>query len=247
MPVDSPEVPIEPVYSILLVEDDLILARVVQDYLVQNGFGVEVEERGDKAVKRILGDNPDVVVLDVNLPGLNGFEVCRQIRSLYTGAIIMLTARSEDADEILGLDIGADDYLVKPVRPDVLVARLRVHLRRNARTEARPEVEAPPEEVIRVGELVIFTQRRIAELLGEPVKTKHAEFDLLLVLAQNPGVIVSRKALFHTLNPGERFDYRDRSIDLRISRLRRKLNDDSREPVRIKSFRGDGYMLTPES
>ena len=237
MTVNSPEVP---GHSVLLVEDDLILARVVQDYLVQNGFGVAVEERGDNAVGRILRDNPSVVVLDVNLPGLDGFGVCRQIRSLYTGAIIMLTARSEDADEILGLDIGADDYLVKPVRPDVLLARLRVHLRRQPRAEVRPE------EVIHAGELVIFTQRRIAELRGEPVKTKPAEFDLLLILAQNSGATVSRKALFQTLNPGERFDYRDRSIDLRISRLRRKLNDDPQDPVRIKSIRGDGYMLTPD-
>lgn len=222
--------------KIMLVEDDRKLARVVGDYLNEHGYEIAVERYGDVAVGRILEENPDAVILDVNLPEMDGFSVCRQVRESYRGAIIMLTARSGDIDEVLGLELGADDYLVKPVRPTVLLARLSVHLKR---VPSKPTVE----EVIEVGNLRIFPKRRVVELSGMPVDLKAAEFDLLLVLARSPGEIITRAKLFVQCNPGEPYDYKDRSIDLRISRLRKKLGDDSHPPKQILSIRGNGYVL----
>lgn len=224
-------------HTVMLVEDDSKLASVVRDYLREHGYRVEVEKRGDVAAERIVRENPDAVILDVNLPGLDGFSVCRKVRESYSGAIIMLTARSVDVDEVLGLELGADDYLTKPVRPTVLLARLSSHLRRSS------TAKAPVEEVLQVGELKICPKRRHVELHGQTIDLKPAEFDLLLILARAPGTTIERAELFRQINPDEVYDFRDRSIDLRISRLRRKLNDDPQKPHRILSIRGTGYML----
>lgn len=124
--------------TVLLVEDDLKLATIMRAFLQENGFSVEVERHGDRAVDRILAINPDAVVLDINLPGSNGFAICRQVRPLYQGAIVILTARSEEIDEVPGLEVGADDFLSKPVRPMALVARLKLHLRRYGLNENAP-------------------------------------------------------------------------------------------------------------
>ena len=225
--------------SVLLVEDDLELAEVVRDYLTENGFSVSVETRGDTATQRIISETPDLVVLDVNLPGMDGFAVCRMVRDLYPGAIVMLTARNEEVDEILGLEFGADDYLTKPVRPRVLLARLRTHLRKS------PAVNSETQDVIKLGGLEIFPSRRHTELRGSPVELSTAEFDLLVFLAERAGKIVSRVELYQALQ-GETYDAQDRSIDLRISRLRRKLGDTQSNPTRIKSIRGAGYLLSIE-
>jgi two-component system OmpR family response regulator/two-component system response regulator RstA len=225
--------------SVLLVEDDLELAEVVRDYLTENGFSVSVETRGDTATQRIISETPDLVVLDVNLPGMDGFAVCRMVRDLYPGAIVMLTARNEEVDEVLGLEFGADDYLTKPVRPRVLLARLRTHLRKS------PSVNSETQDVIKLGGLEIFPSRRHAELRGSPVDLSTAEFDLLVFLAERAGKIVSRVELYQALQ-GETYDAQDRSIDLRISRLRRKLGDTQSNPTRIKSIRGAGYLLSIE-
>jgi two-component system OmpR family response regulator/two-component system response regulator RstA len=225
--------------SVLLVEDDLELAEVVRDYLTENGFSVSVETRGDTATQRIICETPDLVVLDVNLPGMDGFAVCRMVRDLYPGAIVMLTARNEEVDEVLGLEFGADDYLTKPVRPRVLLARLRTHLRKS------PSVNSETEDVIKLGGLEISPSRRHTELRGSPVDLSTAEFDLLVFLAERAGKIVSRVELYQALQ-GETYDPQDRSIDLRISRLRRKLGDTQSNPTRIKSIRGAGYLLSIE-
>jgi two-component system OmpR family response regulator/two-component system response regulator RstA len=225
--------------SVLLVEDDLELAEVVRDYLTENGFSVSVETRGDTATQRIISETPDLVVLDVNLPGMDGFAVCRMVRDLYPGAIVMLTARNEEVDEVLGLEFGADDYLTKPVRPRVLLARLRTHLRKS------PSVNSETQDVIKLGGLEIFPSRRHTELRGSPVDLSTAEFDLLVFLAERAGKIVSRVELYQALQ-GETYDAQDRSIDLRISRLRRKLGDTQSNPTRIKSIRGAGYLLSIE-
>lgn len=226
-------------HSVLLVEDDQKLARIVREFLEGHGFVVGIEHRGDHAVPRIVAEKPDAVILDINLPGMDGFSVCRAVREFYTGAIVMLTARSEDVDEVLGLDYGADDYLTKPVRPRVLLARLHSHLRRSSALEDDRNVE------IRVGGLSIYPKRRSIELRGVPIEVTSAEFDVLFILAQRAGKTVSRIDLFEQLL-GEKYDYRDRSIDLRISRLRRKLGDNPQNPSRIKSVRGEGYMLSSE-
>jgi two-component system OmpR family response regulator/two-component system response regulator RstA len=225
--------------SVLLVEDDLELAEIVRDYLTENGFSVLVETRGDTATQRIISETPDLVVLDVNLPGMDGFSVCRMVRELYSGAIVMLTARNEEVDEILGLEFGADDYLTKPVRPRVLLARLRTHLKKI------PSVNSGTEDAIKLGGLEIFPSRRHTELRGSPVVLSTAEFDLLVFLAERAGKIVSRVELYQALQ-GEMYDPQDRSIDLRISRLRRKLGDTQSNPTRIKSIRGAGYLLSIE-
>ncbi|MEK0425465.1 MAG: hypothetical protein RJB11_1556 [Planctomycetota bacterium] len=225
--------------SVLLVEDDRELAEIVRDYLIENGFSVSIEMQGDLAVGRILQERPDLVVLDVNLPGMDGFTVCKSVRDQYQGAIVMLTARIEEIDEVLGLEFGADDYLTKPVRPRVLLARLRTHLRKS------PAVNAELEDCISVGGLSVYPSRRHVELRAVPVELTSAEFDLLHFLAQRAGKIVSRAELYESL-AGETYDPQDRSIDLRISRLRRKLGDNQSNPTRIKSVRGTGYLLSIE-
>jgi DNA-binding response OmpR family regulator len=227
-------------HTVLLVEDDQELACFVRDYLSQYEYRVQIESCGSLAVGRILQELPDVVILDVNLPGSNGFEVCREVRSRYPGVILMLTARLEDVDEVLGLENGADDYLAKPIRPSVLLARMKLHLQRQSTTSD------PQDEAIRAGELILYPQRRVVELRGQPVKVSSAEFDLLLILAERKGSIVTRMEIHNTLHPAEEYDYRNRSIDLRVSRLRKKLEDDPAHPVRIKSVWGDGYMLSVE-
>lgn len=227
-------------HTVLLVEDDQELASFVRDYLSQNGYCVHIESCGTLAVGRILQELPDAVILDVNLPGSNGFEVCKEVRSRYPGVILMLTARLEDVDEVLGLENGADDYLAKPIRPSVLLTRMKLHLQRQS-TNSDPQDEA-----IHAGGLVIYLQRRAVELRGQPVKVSSAEFDLLLILAKRKSSIVTRVEIHNTLYPAEVYDYRNRSIDLRVSRLRKKLEDDPSNPVRIKSVWGDGYMLSVE-
>lgn len=224
---------------ILLVEDDHELARVVSEYLTENGYDVRVHGRGDTAAERILRDQPDAVVLDVNLPGLDGLSVCRQVRDRYRGAILMLTARSEEVDEVLGIEFGADDYLAKPVRPRALLARLKSHLRRSGGNEA---AIGPP---LVIGGLVVDPSRRRAELRGIPIDLTSAEFDLLKLLADHAGVPLSRSDIYQSIH-GMRYDSQDRSIDLRISRLRRKIEEDPARPTRIKSVRGTGYLLSIE-
>ena len=223
-------------HRILLVEDDAELASMVADFLTPHGFDVTVEPRGDSAVSRIRHEAADVVVLDVNLPGMDGFAVCRAVRADYRGTIIMLTARGEEVDEVLGLEAGADDYMAKPVRPHALLARIRSHLRRVMPTEQEP---------IAVGSLVVNAARRSVEINGTPIDLTTAEFDLLTVLAQNAGKTLSRNDIYTHIH-GMKYDGLDRSIDLRISRLRKKLGDDPTKPDRIKSIRGVGYMLSVE-
>jgi two-component system OmpR family response regulator/two-component system response regulator RstA len=225
--------------SVLLVEDDHELAEIVHDYLTEHGFSVSVEMRGDVAARRIVHEKPDLVVLDVNLPGMDGFDICKAVRDQYPGAIVMLTARLEEIDEVLGLEFGADDYLKKPIRPRVLLARLRTHLRKNT------DVSIEPESLVQVGGLCIYPSRRHVELRGDPVELTSAEFDLIFYLAQRVGKIVSRTELYEALH-GEEYDPQDRSIDLRISRLRRKLGDNPLTPTRIKSVRGTGYLMSTE-
>jgi len=151
---------------------------------------------------------------------------------------VILTARSEEIDEVLGLEVGADDFLSKPVRPMALVARLKLHLRRNGLNENAPN------EVLVVGDLVIHVSSRLLELRGQPIKLTNAEFDILLVLARNKNRLTSREAIFKDVHLSENYDFGDRSIDMHVLRLRRKIEQDPKNPVRLKSVYGDGYMLS---
>lgn len=223
-----------PAKSVLLVEDDANLASMVAEFLRENGFDVAIEPNGSAAVSRILTQAPEAVILDINLPGLGGFDVCRQVRADYPGPILILTARGDEVDEIIGLEIGADDYMSKPVRPAVLLARLRSHLRKATASE-NPAV-------ISVGDLTIDSGRRSCEIAGQEIDLTTAEFDLLWELAANVGEVVSREKIYQQL-VGIPYDGVDRSIDLRVSRLRKRLGDDPASPTRIKSVRGVGYIL----
>lgn len=232
---------------ILIVEDDPKLAALVQEYLQQNGLDVQLEPRGDRAPARILGvPQPDLVILDLMLPGLDGLSVCKAVRADYKGAILMLTARGDEVDEVVGLELGADDYLAKPVSPRLLLARVNSLLRRaapGAVTAAAPE---PEQDRVEVGPLCVDRSRRMATRGGDALELTTAEFDLLWYMAQRAGEVLSRERIYRELR-GIEYDGLDRSIDLRVARLRRKLGDDGKQPQLIKSVRGTGYLLVPPS
>ena len=227
---------------ILLVEDDERLAKLTAEYLRKNEFEVTIEGRGDTAEARILKEDPDLVILDVMLPGKDGFEVCRAVRQQYKGVILMLTARDEDLDQILGLELGADDYIAKPVQPRLLLARIKALLRRAPGSgESGPSADETDE--LEFGNFRISQATRNAHLGEDIIDLTTAEFDLLWLLARHAGNILSRDDLLQELR-GIGFDGLDRSIDARISRLRRKLGDDPENPTRIKTVRGKGYLLS---
>ena len=225
---------------ILIVEDDERLAMLTQDYLRNNGLDVAIETDGTRAIRRIIAEQPDLVVLDVMLPGSDGLTVCREVRAQYQQPILMLTARTDDMDQVLGLEMGADDYVAKPVQPRVLLARIRALLRRS---DTAP-VESSPQR-LEFGDLVIDNGGRSVTLNDELVDFTSAEYDLLWLLASNAGRILSREDIFERLR-GIEYDGQDRSIDVRISRIRPKIGDDPENPKRIKTVRSKGYLFVKE-
>lgn len=235
---------------ILLVEDDIDLAEWIADYLTARDFNVTTCHRGDEAVELINSLNPDLVLLDGMLPGLDGLDVCKTVRPTFENPIIMITARDEEIDEVLGLEMGADDYITKPVRARVLLARIRGLLRREEKSrvddrDSSKQLTVDELEslgVLKFSGLVISEQARSVMLDGELIKVSSNEFDVLWFLANKAGQVVSRKELVSHFR-GFDYDGFDRSIDLRISRLRKKLNDDSSEPYRIKTIWGKGYLF----
>ena len=225
---------------VLVVEDDELFATMMKLCLEKQGFRVEVEPRGDRAADRIAELKPRAVVLDGMLPGKDGMDICREIRPSFQGVILMLTARDDDVDQVLGLGLGADDYLVKPVTPMVVLAHLRACLRRQ---EAAP----PPTPMVQertFGRFFISNTTRTLRLGNEEIRITTAEFDLLWLLVSRAGTILSRDDINTSLRNIE-FDGLDRSIDMRISRLRRLLQDDSDKPMRIKTVRAKGYLFSP--
>jgi DNA-binding response OmpR family regulator len=240
MSLPALEVGLEPLNRILLVEDDARLARLVKEYLeASDALSVSIEGRGDRAVERIVAEQPDLVILDVMLPGLDGLSVCKQVRGRFTGPILMLTALGDEVDEVVGLEIGADDYVAKPASPRKVLARVRSLLRR---VPAATEVAVGPDPVVTVGELVVDPGRRTASVAGRELDLTTAEFDLLWLLARHAGETLEREAIYRELR-GIEWDGQDRSIDLRVLRLRKKLGDDAAHPRFIKSVRGVGYLL----
>ncbi|MES1184377.1 MAG: response regulator transcription factor [Myxococcales bacterium] len=223
---------------VLLVEDDAKLARLTGEYLEHQGLSVTRVADGPSAIREGLRPEIDVVVLDLMLPGCDGFDVCRELRKTSHVPIIAVTARVEVADRVLGLELGADDYMTKPFAARELLARIHAVIRR-ARGKAGP---APRE--LHVGNLVLDIAGLSASLDGRPLQLTSYEFALLRVLADHAGRVLSREQLLE-LAKGNADEAFDRSIDVRISRLRHKLGDDSRHPVRLKTIRGSGYMLTP--
>jgi DNA-binding response OmpR family regulator len=224
---------------ILLVEDDLRLSELVSRYLDNHGFAVAIENSGERAVERVLNENPGLVILDLGLPDGDGLQLCKQLRPRYTNPILILTARNDDIDQVLGLELGADDYVIKPVEPRVLMARIHALLRRGRLT--------PPGDVgvMQFGGLVIKTVSRSVSLDGRAVPLSSNEFDLLVLLASKAGEVQSREDLFQHLYR-RAYDGVDRMLDIRISHLRRKLGDDGESSKGIKTIWGQGYLFVPD-
>jgi len=229
-------------WQVLIVEDDRRLAELTRDYLENNGLRVSLEGDGAKASARIIDEQPDLVILDLMLPGEDGLSICRNVRSRYDGPILMLTARTDDTDHIQGLDMGADDFVCKPVHPRVLLARIHALLRRSEVAEASTQ---EPRRLV-FGPLVVDSALREAWLNEQSIELTSAEFDLLWLLVANAGRILSREEIFTALR-GVGYDGQDRSIDVRISRIRPRIGDDPIHPRLIKTIRSKGYLFVPEA
>lgn len=234
--------------KILIIEDDQRLAELVCAYLQRQEYQVTIHERGDTAETAIMQQRPDIVILDVMLPGKSGLDICRDISAHYHGLILIMTASEDEIDEIIGLELGADGFISKPVEPRRLLAHIRALLRRK---EAEAPVYPRPAEVAAMtspahkrvfGRLVIDSENRMVILGRQVVDFTTAEFDLLWLLASNAGQILSRNDILNALR-GIEFDGLDRSIDARISRLRRRLGDDPDNPHYIKTVRAKGYLF----
>ncbi|AZF65572.1 MULTISPECIES: response regulator [Pseudomonas] len=230
-------------WQILIVEDDERLAELTRDYLESNGLRVAVESDGALAAARIIAEQPDLVILDLMLPGEDGLSICRSVRERYDGVILMLTARTDDMDQVQGLDMGADDYVCKPVRPRLLLARIQALLRRS---EPALPIAVENQRRLQFGPLVVDNALREAWLHEGGIELTSAEFDLLWLLVANAGRILSREEIFIALR-GIGYDGQDRSIDVRISRIRPKIGDDPIHPRLIKTIRSKGYLFVPEA
>lgn len=231
--------------KILLVDDDLKFCRLTADYLGRFGFAVSLANDGQEALTKLEKDGFDAVVLDVMMPGMDGFEVLKRIRDRCDTPVLMLTALGDETDRIVGLEIGADDYLPKTFSPRELLARLRAVLRRAQRPEARraeTEVGKSFRDELIVGALVFDLAARLVYLEGEMLALTPVEYDLLLVLAQSKGRIKSREQLLNEIRD-RNYDIFDRSIDVHISALRKKLGDPPQNPRFIRTVRSAGYML----
>ena len=223
--------------KILIIDDDARLAAMVCDYLVAAGFVVERQLTARDGIDAATRHSPDAVILDLMLPDGDGFDVCRRLRAAGSEVpILMLTARGEDTDRIVGLEIGADDYLPKPFNPRELLARLRAILRRRGRA-AGTEVD-----VLRFGRLTIDRGARSVRIDGEARAMTSYQFDLLVALAENAGRVLNRDRLLDLVK-GEELEAFDRSIDVHVSRIRAAIEDDSKHPHRIITVRGSGYVF----
>ncbi len=225
---------------VLLAEDDTRLAALVKDYLGNHGHTVVVEEGGTSVVRKVKDLKPDIVILDIMLPGKDGLSICKELRPLYPGPILMLTARNADMDQVLGLEFGADDYVIKPAEPRVLLARIRALLRRYN------YVEDEKEDVISYGNLRIEVGARKALVADREVNLSSHEFDLLFALARQAGKVLSREFLFTTVYDRP-YDGLDRTIDVRVSQLRKKLGDNASQAEKIKTIWGKGYLFVAEA
>lgn len=239
-------------WRILIVEDDERLADLTKEYLESNGMVVSIEPNGGHAVERIITEKPDLVVLDLMLPGEDGLSICRKVRPSYNGPILMLTARTDDLDQVLGLEMGADDYMSKPVRPRVLLARIRALLRRikdqsaaSASSTNGGKESGEGQTRLVFNNLIVDSAMREAWLDDKSIDLTSAEFDLLWLLSSNSGTVLSREEIFTALR-GIEYDGQDRSIDVRVSRIRPKIGDDPDHPRRIKTVRSKGYLFVKE-
>lgn len=238
--------------KIILVEDDAKLSSLIQLYLSQHGFEVYVIADGESAVEHILEISPEIVILDLMLPGKDGLTICREIRSRFKGKILFLTASEDDMDHVAGVELGADDFIIKPIKPRVLLARLRMLLRRSEHSDE--DSQDPPDnspmpklaKELVFGQLNISHSKRSVGLYGESVQLTTGEFELLWLLASHAEQILSRDFLYKELR-GIEYDGMDRAMDTKVANLRKKLGDNASLSTRIITVRGQGYLFVAES
>ncbi|MEX2247653.1 MAG: response regulator transcription factor [Dehalococcoidia bacterium] len=223
--------------KVVIVDDDAHIRELASLYLEKEGFQVACAVDGTSAVETIAREQPSLIILDLMLPGMSGYDVCRAVRESSNVPIIMLTARDEDVDKIVGLELGADDYLTKPFNPRELVARVKAVLRR-----ADGAHDKPAGQVIRVGELAIDRQRREVKLAGQDLPLRAKEFDLLAAFAENAGIVLTREALLDRVW-GYNFYGETRTVDVHVQHVRAKLGDSG---ISIMTVRGVGYKLVEE-
>lgn len=234
--------------KILLIEDDVKLTQLLSTYLQRNGFDVAAGHRGDQALALLNQTQPDILILDLMLPGLDGLSVCREIRGAFAGKILILTASDDDMDQVAALEMGADDFVCKPLQPRVLLARIRMLLRRQpvagANEEGAESGSEPTQAAhqLQLGALSLNQLSHVCLLDTQRVNLTPGEFDLLWLLASHQDEALSRDTLVKTTR-GIEYDGVDRTIDNKIAILRKKLGDDAALPRRIITVRGKGYML----
>jgi DNA-binding response OmpR family regulator len=222
--------------EVLIVDDDTRLSAMVRDYLGENGFSVRTAATANDGLAELSRRAPDAVILDIMLPDLDGFETCRRIRAVSDVPVLMLTAKGDEMDRIVGLEIGADDYLPKPFNPRELLARLKAILRRRGGSSRNSD------RVLRFGRLEIDPGSRTAKLDGNACALTSYQFDLLVALAENAGRTLSRDQLMDKVK-GAELEAFDRSIDVHVSRIRAAIEDDPKHPKRIVTVRGAGYVF----
>lgn len=235
--------------TIVFVEDDAEVGSLIAAYLAKHDMQVTVEPRGDQAEETILRESPDLVLLDIMLPGKDGMTICRDLRAKWSGPIVLLTSLDSDMNHILALEMGACDYILKTTPPAVLLARLRLHLRQNEQatlTKGLQETSLTPYKALHFGTLTIDPINRVVTLANTEISLSTADFELLWELATHAGQIMDRDALLKNLR-GVSYDGLDRSVDVAISRLRKKLLDNAAEPYRIKTVRNKGYLFAPHA
>lgn len=224
----------------MVVEDEGSLAKLVGSYLERDGFDVTITGDGSEAVTLARQVDPDILVLDLGLPGLDGVEVCRQLRTFSDAYVVMLTARTEEVDTLIGLSVGADDYLTKPFSPRELMARIQAMLRR-PRTAARIAASTGRQDRV-FGDLSIDVDGREVTVCGTPVALTRTEFDILAALSQDPGVVFTRAQLISAVW-GQNWVGDDHLVDVHIGHLRRKLGDDANQGRFVRTVRGVGYRM----
>lgn len=226
---------------ILIVEDDPDIARLEQDYLEINDYEIDICYDGSLVMRTLAGNHYDLILLDIMLPGKDGFQLCREIREVFETPLLMVTARTESVDKIRGLGLGADDYIVKPFDPAELVARVKAHLKRYARLTGERK---PDKESIDIGDLRIFPKSWKVYRGDKEIKLPNREFELLRYLAQNPNIVFTKAQLFEAVWG---YDYLgdDATVTVHINRIREKIEQDSKNPKVIETIWGAGYRLNP--
>lgn len=225
--------------TLLVIDDDERLRELVAEYLGGRDFNVLTAEDGARGLEALSRTDVALVILDIMMPGMDGLEVCREIRKTSSVPVIMLTARGDDTDRIVGLELGADDYLAKPFNPRELLARVQAVLRRS--TNAEPEEK----QILQAGPLCLDPDRRTVELRGETIDLTTTEFEILRALLDQAGRVIPRERLME-LARGTEYAAFDRSVDVHVSHIRRKLGDDPRRPTFVKTVRGVGYTIPRE-